>query len=121
RIDLERQFFDLGPLVFGFGLGRRRDGVDEVGDLDLIGIAATTRDLVLERGIVALAHLDIRIDDEDHLTPARAKKLAAAARSGLDDHRMALRRARHREWPAGAEIPAGIIEAMHRSQEHTSE
>ena len=80
--------------------------------LTCFGIAAEARHVGLEPGIVALAGLDARIDDEDHLAPARAESLAAAARTGLDDDRMALRRARHRERPARAEIAAFVIEAV---------
>ena len=112
RVDLERQLLDLRPLVLGFRLGGRRHGVDEVGDLDVVRIAAEARHLGLERSVIAPADFDARINHEDHFAPARAKYLAAAARAGLDDDRVTLRRARHRERPARAEIAAFVIEAV---------
>src|SRR5271155_3730409 len=83
-----------------------------MGDLDCLGIAAGARDLRLEVGIVTLAGLDARIDDKDNVAPSRAECLAAAARSGLDDNRMALRRTRHGERPTRAEVSARVVEAM---------
>ncbi len=59
-------------------------------DLDVVRIAAETRDLRLELRVVALAGLDIRIDDKDDFTPARAERFAAAARSCLDKNWMPL-------------------------------
>jgi len=112
RIDFERQLFDLGPFVFGLGRGLGRYGIDEMRDLDLVRIAVKARHLRFELRVVALAGFDIGIDDENHLAPARAEQFAAAARSGLDNDRMALRRARHRERSARAEKVALIVEAV---------
>ncbi len=113
RIDLKRQVFDFRPLVLRLGFGLGRDSIDEVGHFHIVRIAAETGDLGLEIGVVAPADVDIRIDHEDDLAPACAERFAAAARSGLDDNRMSLRRARHRERTARTQIATLIIQAMH--------
>ena len=76
-----RQLADLRPFVLGLGFGRGRDGVDELRDLDVLGLAAAARHGRLELRIVALADLDIGIDHEDHLAPLRAET-SCRARSG---------------------------------------
>ena len=87
-------------------------GVDQLRDLDVLGIAAEARHVGLELGVVALAGLEARIDDEDQLAPSRPEALAAAALAGLDDDRAALRRARHGERPARAEVAALVVEPV---------
>src|SRR5262245_53789282 len=50
---------------------------------------------------------------EDHFAPARGKALASPAGTRLNDHRMALRRARHRERPARLEELSRVVKAFH--------
>ena len=57
---------------------------------------------------------------EDHLAPAPGEALAAAAGAGLDDHRVALRRARHGEGPARGEEFALVVEPLHLASDRRS-
>src|SRR5262249_51848636 len=80
--------------------------------LDVLGLAAAARYVLLELRIIASADVDAGLDDEDHLAPLRAEALAATALAGLDDDRMPLRGARYREWTARAEVTAIVVEAV---------
>src|SRR5262249_14189510 len=76
-------------------------------------IAAAPRHVSLELGILALADLDVWVDDEDDFAPLCPEAPAPTALASLDEDGVALRRARHREWPSRAEVAAGIVETMH--------
>ena len=80
--------------------------------LNIDRVAARLLDLVLEVGVVLAADLEDRIGGEDQLGPARREGHAAAALAGLQQHRMALRRARHGERALGLEELAAMVEAV---------
>ena len=90
----------------------RPHGGDQLRHLDVVGITARVAHLPLEIRVVAFGDLDVRIDDEDHLTPLRAKALTTTALARLDDDRVALWRARYRKRPARTEITTLVIEAV---------
>ena len=94
---------------------RRRLGDDHLHrrrDLDQRRIAAGLLDLALEVGVVLAADLERRIGREDQLGPAGGEGHAAAALARLQQHRMALRRARHGERALRLEVLAAVVEPV---------
>ena len=76
-------------------------------------IAARRGALSLEVGVFLFADLDGRRVSENHLAPFGREALSASALAGLNDQRMALRRARNGERPARFEALPLVIEPVH--------
>ena len=100
-------------LVLGRRLRLGRDAGEGKADRHGVGIAAGALGLASQGGIGFPAVRQVRGGGEDHLAPAPGKAAAAAALSRLDDDGMALRRARHGEGAARAEIRALVVEPPH--------
>ena len=81
--------------------------------MHLLRVAARRGDLLLECGVVRLRLFERVVVDEYQLGPARGEATAAAALARLDEHRMALRRTRHGERSARAEVFADMIQPPH--------
>jgi hypothetical protein len=79
-------------------------------DLGVVGRAAVLGELALEVAVQGLRLLERLAGGEDHLGPARREVLAVLGGAGLDQHRVALRRARDVERPAHREELALVIE-----------
>src|SRR5436190_21101154 len=78
----------------------------------MLRIATEARHLRLEISIVSLSDLDVRVDDEDQLTPPRPEAFAPTTLAGLDNDGASLRRARYGERPARAKETALVVKTM---------
>ena len=112
RIDFKRQLFDQRHLVLGFGLGRTGHRCRQIAQEHLVGIAAGLRGLVPDRVVALPGARQIARRREDDFAPASGEPLAAAAGAGLNNHGMALARARHRKRSARLEEFPVVIEPL---------
>src|SRR5262245_427814 len=85
----------------------------ERGDLHVVGVAALACGVGLQVRVGLPGGPEVGIAGKDELAPARSEAAPAPALAGLDDGRVALRRARHGEGPARTEMPARVPETAH--------
>ncbi len=67
----------------------------------------------LDLPVEVLRRLERRVTAEDHVGPARGEILALGRGTGLDHHRVALRRPRHVERPLHGEPLALVVDRVH--------
>ena len=97
----------------GFLIRRPDDGRGADEDLDAVRVASETdgaaADVLAERP--TFRHVGLQ--GEDHIGRARRELASGFGRSGLEDHRPALRAAAHGERPANLEELPLVLEEMH--------
>ncbi|MPM80267.1 hypothetical protein SDC9_127314 [bioreactor metagenome] len=79
----------------------------------MVRIAPGIGHRVLQALVLLLAAFQRRVLAEHHFGPACGECQAATALAGLQNHRIALLRARHRQWPARLEVGADVVQAAH--------
>src|SRR5262249_22983688 len=94
------------------GPARAGDRHEDVADGDLVGVAAELLRLGPDRLVALPGQLGASGCGKDHLAPASGKAPPAPAGAGLNDHRVALRRARDGERPARVEELAPMVEPL---------
>jgi hypothetical protein len=83
-----------------FGIAVSQNGGQAGQDLDMVRIAPQRRRPRLEISVIGLARGEIGGDGERAIGNRGAQVAALRAVSGLEDHRLSLRRAAERERPA---------------------
>ena len=112
-VDQRRQLVVSRSAIFRLGHGAPDHREREVGDLHLVRVAAQLGDLRLHRGVMLDSGIKPHLADEQQLAPTGRKGSAPAALASLDDDRMPLWRARHRERTSRGEPLPLMIEPMH--------
>ncbi len=102
--------------------GGTDDRCDRRQDLHLTGVAAVGGGPFLDLPVEVLRRLERGVTAEDHVGPARSEVLALGGGSGLDHHRIALRRTGHVERPLDGEPlpPCGRSPAPWRGGRRTT-
>ena len=94
----------------GFGVGVADDRGRGRDDLEVVAAPAVAGQPSLDVGVERLAVGVARVAAEDHVGVLGGELAPTVGVAGLDQHRVALRAARHVERPVDRELPAAMVE-----------